>query len=63
MLNEMHVEQELRDREREIRHRIRDRRQRPQLPQRSVRRALGRSIIEIGARIASEPQPRLARSR
>ncbi|HUG30886.1 MAG TPA: hypothetical protein VMQ65_10290 [Candidatus Limnocylindria bacterium] len=63
MLNEMHVEQELRDREREIRHRIRDRRQRPQLPQRSVRRAVGRSIIEIGARIASEPQPRLARSR
>jgi len=28
-----------------------------------VRRALGRSIIAIGARIAAEPQPRLARSR
>jgi len=28
-----------------------------------VRRAVGRSIIAIGARIAAEPQPRLARSR
>jgi len=28
-----------------------------------VRRAVGRSIISIGARIAAEPQPRLARSR
>jgi hypothetical protein len=28
-----------------------------------VRRALGRSIISIGARIAAEPQARLARSR
>jgi hypothetical protein len=27
-----------------------------------VRRALGRSIIAIGHRIAAEPQPRLARS-
>jgi hypothetical protein len=28
-----------------------------------VRRALGRSMISIGARLANEPQPRLARSR
>ena len=63
MLNQMHVEAEMRDREREIRQRIRERRAQNQLPQRSVRRAIGRSIIEIGHRIAAEPQPRLARSR
>ncbi len=65
MLNHQFAEQVKRDREREIRQRIRDRRQRNQLaPQpQSVRRAVGRSIIEIGHRIAAEPQPRLARSR
>jgi hypothetical protein len=63
MLNELHVQQVKRDREREIRQRIRERRALNQLPQRSVRRAIGRSIIEIGHRIAAEPQPRLARSR
>ena len=63
MLNQMHVEQVRRDREREIRQRIRERRQLNQLAPRSVRRAVGRSIIEIGHRIAAEPQPRLARSR
>jgi hypothetical protein len=63
MLNQMHVEAEMRDREREIRQRIRDRRQRNQLPKQSVRRAVGRSIMSIGARLAAEPQPRLARSR
>ncbi len=63
MLNEMYLRQAQRDREREIRHRIRVGRAQRQLPQRSVRRAIGRSIIEIGARIAAEPQPRLARSR
>jgi hypothetical protein len=63
MMNLMHIEQVKRDREREIRQRIRDRRQRHQLEQRSVRRAVERSIIEIGHRIAAEPQPRLARSR
>ena len=63
MLNQMHVKAEMRDREREIRQRIRDRRQRNQLPKQSVRSAVGRSIIEIGHRIAAEPQPRLARSR
>jgi hypothetical protein len=59
----MHVEQLKRDREREIRQRIRDRRQRNQLPKQSVRRSVGRSIISIGAFVAAEPQPRLARSR
>ena len=64
MLNEMHLDQVRRDREREIRQRIRDRRaQRHVVQSRSVRRAVGRSIIEIGHRIAAEPQPRLARSR
>ena len=63
MLNEMLVKAEMRDREREIRQRVRDRRQRSQLPKQSVRRAVGRSIVEIGHRIAAEPQPRLARSR
>jgi hypothetical protein len=63
MLNQMHLEQVKRDREREIRHRIRDARQRNQLEHRSVRRAVGRSIMSIGARLAAEPQPRLARSR
>jgi hypothetical protein len=59
----MHVEQLKRDREREIRQRIRDRRQRNQLPKQSVRRSVGRSIMSIGAFVAAEPQPRLARSR
>jgi hypothetical protein len=63
MLNQMYLQQVKRDREREIRERIRERRALNQLPQRSVRRAIGRSIIEIGHRIAAEPQPRLARSR
>ncbi len=65
MLNQMHVQAEMRDRERELRKAVRNRRQRNQLaPQsKSVRRAVGRSIIEIGHRIAAEPQPRLARSR
>ena len=63
MLNQMHVKAEMHDREREIRQRIRDRRQRNQLQSRSVRRAVGRSIMSIGARLAAEPQPRLARSR
>ena len=61
---QLHAEQAMRDREREIRMRIRHRRsqQRP-VRQQSVRRAIGRSIVEIGSRIAAEPQPRLARSR
>jgi hypothetical protein len=63
LLNEMHLHQVKRDREREIRQRIRERRQLHQLASRSVRRAVGRSIMSIGARLAAEPQPRLARSR
>ena len=63
MLNEMHAEQAMRDREREIRQRIRDRRRERKLPSPSIRRAVGRSIMQIGARLAAEPQPRLARSR
>jgi len=63
MLNEMHLDHVRRDREREIRKRIRVRRPERQVQSRSVRRAVGRSIIEIGHRIAAEPQPRLARSR
>jgi hypothetical protein len=63
LLNEMHVRQEIRDREREIRRRSRDDRHENQLASPSIRRAVGRSIIEIGARLAAEPQPRLARSR
>ena len=63
MLNELHVEQAKRDREREIRQRIRAHRAPRQLPSSSVRRAIGRSIMQIGARLAAEPQPRLARSR
>ena len=64
MQNQMFREQVMRDGEREIQKRIRDRRpQQHRHPSRSVRRAFGRSIIEIGQRIAAEPQPRLARSR
>lgn len=63
LLNELHLEQVRRDREREIRHRVRVRRAERHVQSRSVRRAVGRSIIEIGHRIAAEPQPRLARSR
>ena len=64
MQHQLHAEQAMRDREREIRKRIRDRRpQRAQHPSRSVRRAVGRSIMSIGAFVAAEPQARLARSR
>ena len=63
MLNHQYARAQMREREREIRQRVRDRRQQNQLQSRSVRRAVGRSIIEIGHRIAAEPQPRLARSR
>ena len=60
LLNDMHVRQVKRDREREIAERIRNRRHLRE--SQSVRRALGRSMISIGARLAGEPQPRLARS-
>jgi hypothetical protein len=60
LLNDMHVRQVKKDREREIRERIRNRRHLHE--SQSVRRALGRSMISIGSRLAGEPQPRLARS-
>jgi hypothetical protein len=63
MQNQMYAEQVMRDREREIRRRIRERRAHNRHPSRSVRRAVGRSIMSIGAFVAAEPQPRLARSR
>jgi hypothetical protein len=63
LLNELHYEQDQRDRARAIRQRICEQRHEPQLESQSIRRAIGRSIIEIGLRIAAEPQPRLARSR
>ena len=63
MMTLMQYEQVKRDRDREIRQRIREQRKRDQLQHRSVRRAVGRSIMSIGARLAAEPQPRLARSR
>jgi hypothetical protein len=63
MLNELHVQQDMRDRQREIRQRIREQRHESQLASPSIRRAVGRSIIAIGSRLAAEPQPRLARSR
>jgi hypothetical protein len=51
-------------REREIAEAIERRRIRALQPEiHPVRRAVGRSIIAIGARLAGEPQPRLARSR
>jgi hypothetical protein len=61
LLNDMHVRQVRADKEREIAERMRHRGYRPE--SRSVRRALGRSMISIGARLAAEPQPTLARSR
>jgi len=61
LLNDMHVRQVRADREREIAQRIRDRRH--DVKSSSVRRAVGRSMISIGSRLAAEPQPRLARSR
>jgi hypothetical protein len=62
LLNERHVRASRADREREIAERHRARHLPPRI-RRSVRRAVGRSIMSIGSRIAAEPQPRLARSR
>jgi hypothetical protein len=63
LINQIQVEQAQSRREQEIAERIRARRLRLQRERRSVRRAVGRSMISIGSRLASEPQPRLARSR
>ena len=60
-LNEMHFEQVKQDREREFASRACAPQRRPE-PQ-SIRRSVGRSIMVIGASLAAEPQPRLARSR
>jgi len=60
-LNELHFEQVKLDREREFASRACAPQRQPD-PQ-SIRRAIGRSIIAIGVRLAAEPQPRLARSR
>ena len=61
MLNRMAYELALERREREIAERQRERAYK--LESKSVRVAVGRSIMAIGARLANEPQPRLARSR
>jgi hypothetical protein len=61
LINEIQVEQAQARREREVSDRIRARQLR--LPSPSVRRAVGRSMISIGSRLAAEPNPRLARSR
>jgi hypothetical protein len=63
MLNRMAFELAQDRREREIAERQRDRQYQLELESPSVRRAIGRSMIKIGARLAAEPQPRLARSR
>ena len=64
MLNRLAYELAQERREREIADAIERRRNRADQPViHPVRRAVGRSIIAIGARIAAEPQPRLARSR
>ncbi len=61
-LNEMHFEQLKQDRERDFASRFRAPRRQPEAQ--SIRRSVGRSIMQIGAWLAAEPsQPRLARSR
>jgi hypothetical protein len=60
-INEMHFDQLKLDREREFASRARAPQQRVESP--SIRRAVGRSIMSIGAWLAAEPQHRLARSR
>jgi hypothetical protein len=62
LLNDMHVRAIRADREREIAERQRARALAPRI-RRSVRRAVGRSMVSIGTRLASEPRPQLARSR
>jgi len=61
LINDMHVRAVRADREREIAERLCAREL--QLESRSVRRSVGLSIMKVGARLAAEPQPRLARSR
>ena len=63
MLNRLAFELAQERREREIAEAIERHRYRVERDANKVRRAVGRSIIAIGSRIAAEPQPRLARSR
>jgi len=60
LLNRIVYELAQERREREIAERQRERIHRLESP--PVRRAIGRSMIRIGARLAAEPQHRLARS-
>ena len=60
-LNELHFNQLKQDREREFASRICAPRRQVDAP--SIRRSVGRSIMQIGAWLAAEPQSRLARSR
>ena len=61
-LNELHFEQLQQDRKRDFASLL-CAPQRPRLESVSIRRSIGRSIMQIGAWLAAEPQPRLARSR
>jgi len=61
LINRLAYELAQERREREIAERQRERAYK--LESTSLRVAIGRSIMSIGARIAAEPQPRLARSR
>jgi hypothetical protein len=63
MLNQYQVEQAQSRRESEVAERLCVRSLELQPRSNGVRRAVGRSMISIGARLAAEPQPRLARSR
>ena len=63
MLNQYQVEQAQSRRESEVAEHLRVRRLEVAPRSNGVRRAVGRSMISIGARLAAEPQPRLARSR
>jgi hypothetical protein len=63
LLNDVQIEQAQARREREISERLCVRRLMVAPRSNGVRRAVGRSMISIGARLAAEPQPRLARSR
>ncbi len=60
MQDVMYVKAMQAQREREIAASIRARGLKPASP--SVRRTVGLSIMKVGARLAAEPQPRLARS-
>jgi hypothetical protein len=63
MLNQYQVELAQLRRESEVAERLCVRSLALQPRSSGVRRAVGRSMISIGARLAAEPQPRLARSR